>query len=305
VNLELLRTFVVAARAPTFALAGRARGVSVSAISQQVKMLEAQLSLPLFERFGRNVRLTKQGASLLTAVELNLKSLAEALAEAIEDHTKLSGVVTLVGPRTFGSFYVTPRIQSLLRKHPSLQLSQRFEVPSLAERMLTQGHTDLAILTRPAEVSGLAVAPLWTESFVAVAAPRFVKQASPERTELTLSQWRWLIFDDDLPMHARWWRAQFGKPSTRPTTVAASVASLEHLLDYALAGIGCAVLPDYLVAQPLRQGKLVEITTAGTNSRPSKSARNTLYLAWRESAPDTARVRCVKQALLSPVTGKN
>ncbi|MBL8715209.1 MAG: LysR family transcriptional regulator, partial [Myxococcales bacterium] len=57
-NLEFLRTFLLAADTGTFRRAATARSVTVSAISQQIKTLEAQLDVPLFERVGRRAQLT-------------------------------------------------------------------------------------------------------------------------------------------------------------------------------------------------------------------------------------------------------
>src|SRR5688572_10058909 len=101
VDLELLRTFVVAASAPTFREAAVRRRVSVSAISQQVKVLEGQLGIPLFERIGRRARLTASGQSLRATLTEDLARIDEALEAASSAHHEAQGRVTIGAPRPF------------------------------------------------------------------------------------------------------------------------------------------------------------------------------------------------------------
>lgn len=296
-NLELLRTFSVAARAPTFAAASRVRGVTVSAISQQVKSLEGQLGLALFERRGRRVTLTSAGLALSNELETHLGQLALALERATNAHARVEGLVTLGGPRTFGGFYVLPRLTKLLRERPGLRVDQRFEVPSVLEKQLVDGALDLAVMSRPPEAPGLDATVLTTETFVAVAAPSLLKRLPVARTEAALREWPWLAFDADLAMHAPWWRASFGRAAVPPKRLVAAAASLEHLQAFAEAGIGAVVLPDYLVGSALTARRLVHVHPS-TPGRTPRAATNTLFLVSRRGAPLTARLLAVRRALL-------
>jgi DNA-binding transcriptional LysR family regulator len=300
-NLELLRTFSVAARAPSFAAASRVRGVTVSAISQQVKALEAQLGLDLFERLGRRVRLTPEARALALEVDTHLGHLEQALARVTRAHVSIEGLVTLGGPRTFGGHFVLPRLVRLLRARPALRVDLRFDVPSALERQLIDGALDLAIMGRPTEIAGLESAVLATETFVAIVAPSLRKALPPGLTEQALAEWPWLIFDEDLAMHAPWWRSSFGRRPKTPKSVVAAVGSLEQLQSLAEAGLGAAVLPRYLVEGAVAAGRLIQVTPVNP-ARAPRRATNTLFLAWRRGAPLTARVRAVRDSLyLSPV----
>ena len=96
------------------------------------------------------------------------------------------------------------------------------------------------------------------------------------------------MFDRDLAMHAPWWRATFGRRAALPDTIVAEAGELEAMLALVEAGVGLAVLPDYVVAG---RAKVVDVTPAG-----SKPATGTLFLATR-SAPPPARVAAVLAAL--------
>ncbi|MBX7098716.1 MAG: LysR family transcriptional regulator [Myxococcaceae bacterium] len=299
INLELLRTFVVAAAHRTFGEAARARGVSVSAISQQVKQLEAQTRLALFERLGRRVRLTREGAALAEVLRTHLGQVAAALEEASGAVQRLAGLVTVGGPRTFGGHFVLPRLAPLLREHPGLRVDQVFDVPSALEPRLLDGALDFAVLGRPAQLPGLETEALAQETFVCVTAPALLRRLQGGRDEAALLGWPWLIFDRDLPMHASWWKAAFGRPAPPPARVVSATASLEQLQALAEAGLGAVVLPDYLVAPALASGALALVEPRASGARPPRPARNTLFLSWRRGAPASARTDAVRAALLA------
>lgn len=289
VSWDLLRTFLLAASARTFGAAAAQRRLTVSAISQQMKALEAALGLPLFERVGRNVRLTADGQRLWQRLQPAAATLTEALHELSERYGQVAGQVAVGSPRGFGGIWLRPRLPRLLAAHPALQLSVDFDVPSVLERRLVEGALDLCILGRPSELPGVSTQPIATETFIAVASPALARQ------HRDFAQARYLVFDDDLPMLAPWWRASFGRSAKLQPQIAARVASLDELQALAEAGAGVAVLPDYFVADAVKARRLVKLAT------PGRPATNTLFLAWRSHAVATARFLSVKAALAGPV----
>lgn len=297
VNYELLKTFVVAARARTFGAAAAERRVSVSAISQQVKALETQLGVPLFERIGRRVQLTPAGQSLAAALEAALARIDEALESAVADHTIVQGAVAVGAPRTFGRHWLGPRLPALLSAHPALTIQVEYGVPSVLERRLAEGHLDVVILARPSELPNIEARPIATETFVACAAPAYLARHGTPRSASDFRQHRFVVFDRDLAMHAPWWRASFGSKVALPENIACEVASLEQMMDLAIAGAGVVVLPDYQVAETVRAGALRILEPARGQHTRQRAARNTLFLAWRRGAIESARLRTVREAL--------
>lgn len=294
VNLERLQTFVVAARAPTFAAAARVRGVSVSAVSQQVRALEGELGHQLFERIGRRVRLTVEGRALLDTTAAHLGAIDEAIGALGSRRKAVEGVVTVGSPRTFGHHWLEPRIPALLRAAPALRLRLRFDVPSVLERLLLDGELDLALLVRPPELPGIEGRLVAQEQFVAIAAPGL---CGPFDEEALRTQ-RWLTFAGDRPMHDAWWRATFGKASKPRVDAVCEVPSLEFLLGLVARGVGLAVLPDYLVAPAIARKAVFALPVVA-----KKAAKNGLFLAWRSSTILSARFEAVRLALSPPDKG--
>ena len=284
IDYEWLRTFVAAAGARTFAEAASRRRVSVSAISQQLKLLEARLGVALFERVGRRARLTDAGRGLAESVTAELGRIDDALAGLSGQAREVRGRIRVGSPMGFARVWLRPRLPALLAAHPGLALEIDFAVPSRLERRLVDGELDLCLLVRPAELPGVVTRVVAEETFVAVGRKKLDPSLESLRSQ------RWIVFDEDLPMLRPWWRQAFGPRAPLPEQIACRVASLDEMLALAEAGVGLTVLPDYLVASSLQAGRLVALPAR----RP---ARNTLFLAWRRSVVETARFLAVRDAL--------
>ncbi|WP_437761388.1 LysR substrate-binding domain-containing protein [Sorangium sp. So ce281] len=81
-----------------------------------------------------------------------------------------------------------------------------------------------------------------------------------------------------------------------PPKIACRITSLDEMLALVIAGVGIAALPDYFIAEAVAATQVVVV-----GPRPGKgrrSARNTIHLAWRKGAAQSARFRAVQAALL-------
>jgi DNA-binding transcriptional LysR family regulator len=285
INYELLKTLVEAGSAPTFRDAARSRHVTPSAVSHQMRTLEAQIGVPLFERIGRRAKLTAAGAKLVASLRDDFGRIDEALAAVIDDASSARGTIRIGGPGPFSRMWLRPRIIALLGTHPELVLDVRFGVASVLARDLADGALDLAILGRTVDEPGLESAPIHTEELCAVASPSRRVQA----TARALREHPFAVFDDDLAMHAPWWRAAFGKKEPLPAKIVCRVASLDELLALAEADVAIVALPSFFVEESVRKKRVRILAT--------KRAKNTLHLAWRKGMHATRRFEIVREAL--------
>jgi DNA-binding transcriptional LysR family regulator len=290
---DVLRTFVVLVSAGSQSAAARALGLSVPTVSLHVRALERALGLPLFEKIGRRAVPTEAARSLALRLGDALAALGSALEETLESERRVAGVVRIGAPRPFGQFWLTPRLGPLMGRYPELVLDVSYGVPSELEAKLREGALDLALLVRDPERTGLEVREVHRERFLAVASPEQVAGADLRDA----SSRRWIAFDEDLPMLLRWWRATFG-PRARPPAIAAYVRDLAAMRALVEAGVGMAVLPDYVVATSLADHRLREVY-----ARPGRSVHNAIALAWRASSPLPRRHALVLDALAPPAAG--
>lgn len=290
-DLDLLRTFVIAEQADTLGSAARKLHVTKSAVSQKLKALETRLGVKLFERVGRNVRPTDAARTLAGSLRSAFALVDDAVETVRDEQGAIGGEVRVGAPRPFTASVLRPRIAKLLGAHPAIVLDLSFGTPTELEARLLAGELDLAVLARAPESDRVTTQELFVETFAAVASPKYFDRRGTPRALEDWDDHRVLVFDRDLPMHAAFWRATYGRAAMRGT-IACRVASLDELRAFAEAGVGIAVLPDYFVEDPIARGKLAAIRT-------SRRARNALVLAARANAVQPARVRVVRDALLA------
>lgn len=137
-SLNLLRAFEAAARLGSFKDAGDELCVTASAVSQQVKALEAQLGIALFERQPRALLLTDAGRRYATGIRPHLAAL-DSLTDALRGETRTLRV-TLMPP--LASRVVLPALADFRALHPGIDL--RIDT-SLREMDLQQRQADLAV----------------------------------------------------------------------------------------------------------------------------------------------------------------
>ncbi len=291
-NLELLRTFVDLARSPNLAGAAARRHVTRSAVSQQMKTLEAQLGVRLFERVGRSLRPTASAAGLAAALTGAFSTIDGALDAVRDAEGAIRGEVRLGAPRPFTRAYLRERLARLIAAHGELVVDVAFGTPTELERALVAGDLDLAVLARPPESGAIETALLVVETFTAVASPGYQRERGTPRSAADFEDHRLIVFDRDLPMHAAWWRATFGARAPMRGRVVCRVASLDEMLALAAAGAGIAVLPDYFIAPALAAREVVAIAPGA-----KRRARNPILLAARRGAVPSARVRALREAL--------
>ncbi|MBN8470563.1 LysR family transcriptional regulator [Corallococcus exiguus] len=297
-NHEALWTLWEVSRAGTHAAAATRLGITASAVGQQLKALERHVGVALFERVGRRARLTPAGAALVARLGEHLPAVDAALEAASEAQRAVRGEVSLGGPWPFFRYWLRPRLPGLLARHPELRLDVRFDVPSRVSRLLLDGALDLGIVGLLPDAPGLEVRPVAQEAFVAVGAPSYLKRWGTPRGARDFGAHRFIAFDADLAMLAPWWRATFGPKEPLPAQVVCRVANLDEMLALVEAGVGLAVLPDYLVAPAVREKRVVTLTPELAR-RSARKPRGTLYVAWRRAAAPTARFLAVRDWLLA------
>lgn len=282
-----------AVRGPTFGEAARRLRISPSALTQQLKAVEAAVGTRLFEPAGRLRRPTPAAVRLAAGLRPHLDGLAAALGEVAHAHGEMRGAIRIGGPAPFSRWWLRPRLARLLREHPGVQVEVHFQVASRLAGALRAGDLDFALLSGPVDEDGLVVRVIEVEEFKCVAAPGLLwRHERPGAA--ALREGRWIAFDRDLAMLAPWWRASFGRREPLPAAAVSYVANLDEMLALCIAGVGLTVLPGYFVAEALAAGSVVEVKPAAAPGRP---ARNPLNLAWRKGAVASAVFRATQELL--------
>ena len=168
--LRLLRAFCLAARHSSFKDAAARLALTPSAVSHQVKELEEQLGVTLFERRTRAVVLTPIGRQLLEDLEPALESVATAVARATNGGS-LRRHLSVVMPPFFASELFAPRLPDFNERHPDIDLHVDTSDPRPGQH---PSYSDLSVLLTPQSPEGadLQTVRLLPLQLVAVASPK-------------------------------------------------------------------------------------------------------------------------------------
>ncbi len=142
-DLELLRTLSLVQETGTLARASRRVGRTLSAVSLQLKRLEAQCGRPLFRKAGRRLELNAEGERVLAAGRRML-ALNDQLLESLrtdEAETRLR----LGVPQDVAERWLPEALARFSRAHPRVQLEVRVESNLAIRQLLTDGGLDLAV----------------------------------------------------------------------------------------------------------------------------------------------------------------
>lgn len=165
-ELQQLRYFAKAAELSNFSRAAEACMVSQPSLSQQIIKLEHELGKPLFERLGRQVRLTDAGRLLKERVDQVMAILDDAKSRICDDPN--SGRLTIAAIPSIAPYYLPGVLEGFRRVAPQVQLEVVEDITQVSLRRLSDGEVDLAILALPINHNALHLEPLFTEELLVV-----------------------------------------------------------------------------------------------------------------------------------------
>ena len=170
-NLHRLRIFVTVARHLSFTKAAAALAIAQPALSHQVKALEQELGVELFERRGRRIELTEPGRLVAATSGDVLQRLDEAARGLADLETGARGTVDVAADTTSGIYAVPTALGAFHRAHPAVEITLRVHNRTEVLRRLSEWACDLAVMADPPTEIGLGVLPFLSDLLVVVAPP--------------------------------------------------------------------------------------------------------------------------------------
>ncbi|WP_354122629.1 LysR substrate-binding domain-containing protein [Bradyrhizobium sp. LA6.7] len=169
-DIRELRYFTHVARAGSFSRAAANLNVAQPALSRQVKQLEQELGVQLFERTQRGVELTKAGSLLFSQAEDIIEHLARTLDLVRSSSDAFAGHVALGLAPTSG-LLIAPEIFGIFKSRwPHATLVIREGVSSSLEEWLQSRRVDIAVLHNPTPLDGIDMLPILHERMVLISA---------------------------------------------------------------------------------------------------------------------------------------
>lgn len=261
--LTELRAFEAAARHMSFKLAAAELGVTPTAISHQIKLLERHCGQSLFRRRPRPLGLTWAGEQLFPVIRDGLESFGEALMTVRTGAA--NGRLRITATNAFAARWLVPRLPRWREASPRLKLDI-VGTDTLLD--LKAGETDIAIRYSVKPPGDGIATELIRDTFHVVASPKLVgathRMLSPAGlARLPLIEAEWPPTDSHAPSWRRWQRAARARHKAVPDLAAlASISFREelHAIEAAIDGQGVAICSDVLIAPELASGALVPVS---------------------------------------------
>ncbi len=250
-SLRGIRTFCAAARLTSFRLAAEELFVTASAVSHQVRKLEEELQVQLFDRRGRDIELTVAGQKLFAAAAPLVAAVDDVAAELRSDYRRES--LRLSVQPFFASEMFVPRLTEFTAAHPHIDI--RIDTSDeTSERHPSSADVSIRLFRQlPQGLSGDRLFPL-----------RLVPACSPEfRNKLDITGWQ-VAKALPIVVHSsreNSWSAWSERSGIRvPKT--ANVIRLDSMIAVARAaeqGLGAALVPLPLAESWFASGRLVRL----------------------------------------------
>jgi len=253
-RLNAMSMFVSVVEAGGFARAARLMNLSPPAVTRGIADLEAHLGVRLLTRTTRVVRLTEAGAAYAEECKAILAAVQGAEARALGDAQSVRGELRVTAPVAFGQLCLAPILAEYLHQWPETRLTCLFfdRVVNLVEEGV-----DVAVRLGDLPDSSLIASQVGQVRRVLVASDDYLRRCgTPSGTESLREHALIATATATLGDQASW---HFGvgarrhgisfRPRMRSTSLLAAAQA-------AIAGVGIAQLPRYVVAQAVQAGQL-------------------------------------------------
>lgn len=270
-TLRQLAVFEAVARHLHFTRAAAALGTTQPSVSIQIKQLEDNVGLDLFEQVGKRVQLTEAGRALYQHCREISRQLAEAKI-VLERLKGIAGGQLRLAIAPAAKYFVPGMLAGFVRQHPGvvIDLHVAAREPLLAE--LEAGERDMAILTHPDD--GFAAQPILHDPLVAIAATDHPLTAARNVSLTRLAQEPFVLREPGSQtrqvIEQRFTRRSL---QIKPVMV---INSNEGIKQAVAAGLGVAIVPQHSALPEQSSGRLAVLDVAELN------LQSTWYLAHRQ-----------------------
>ena len=279
-KLDDIASFVAVAEAGSISEAARRLRLAKSVVSERLAEIERSLGATLVHRTTRKLSLTEDGAAFLERAARILREVEEATADMAERRGSLSGPLRISAPVTFGRLHLGPALFPFLARHPKLEMTLELEdrrVDAAADGF------DAVIRHGRIEDSRLVAWRLAPSRRLLVASPQYLERAGAPTSIEQLQTHRGIFY---MNRGVADWRftGPEGAVNVR-ARVALRVNNGDMMRDAAVAGLGIAHLPTFIVGAAIKAGALrvVDVGLA--------AAEEHIFLAHPEGRRSSAKLR--------------
>ena len=251
----MLAAFVKVADSASVSRAALELGVGKSVVSKRVAQLEELIGATLFARSTRRIALTPAGEAYTEFARRALAEMAAGEERLRALRSELTGRIRMSATVSWGQRVLAGKLPEFLRLHPSIEVELQ-----LVDRMVDVAYEriDIALRWSTSPPPGLMCEPVAVVGWSVVAAPAYLAEAGTPLEPADLARHSclcyWRELSDDL-----WVLAHAGRIARVRVQGRYHVDNPEAVAEAAIAGLGIAMLPDYLCQDGLADGRLMRV----------------------------------------------
>jgi len=260
ITLRQLQVFEAAARLGGYTRAAESLHLSQPAVSMQIRQLEAQAGMPLFDQIGKKVHLTDAGRTLYNHAQSILAQVNEAQLELEEMRGVRRGQLNITIASTAN--YFAPRLlAAFCQRHPEVKVSLDVSNREHILELLNETDKDLAIMGRPPQASDLVAHPFMENPLVVIAAPDHPLAQARNIPLARLNEETFI--SREVGSGTRMATERFFDEAGTRLTTAMEMSSNEAIKQAVQAGLGLGVVSVHTLEMELALGRLVILDVQG------------------------------------------
>ena len=242
---DKLKIFHTVAEASSFTKAATILNLSQSAISRQIQSLEQDLKIQLFERHARGLVLTDNGKYLFQTAHEVISKLKDVEATLSDEKDQLKGKLTVTTVVSFGTTWLTPRIQEFMTLHPDIEIELIFDDKELD---LSTRQADIGIWMRRPKQLNYIQKKLINLHYHIYGSQKYLEKNGYPKNINDLNKHKFIIYGRGAPspVFNPDWALKLGAKDNQKRKPVMKVNSVYGLLLAVQSGVGLAALPDYI-----------------------------------------------------------
>lgn len=253
-EFRTLNTFIKAANLQSFSKAAQELGYSQAAVTIQIKQLEQELGVHLFDRIGKQTVLTHQGTVFYAHATAILREISRARA-AVSNDCDLNGCLTLGTIESIGAVLLPPLIEELHRLYPNVKVRITLDSPEMLLNLMDKNAIDLVYLLDQKIYGNKWVKVLEEpENIVFISSPKHPLCALPSLTLAEAAAHPFLLTEKDASY--RFILDQYFASQGQKIEPFVEIGNTEFIIRLLKNNAGLSFLPEFAVKQEVDAGLL-------------------------------------------------
>lgn len=292
-NWQQLEYFKTIAETENFTEAADKLSVSQPALSKAMSKLEEELTVPLFEKHGRNIRLTRYGSVFLKRTEAALGEIEYGIKELNEMINPDSGTISISSLYTTGTRLIPEAVGEFLDIYPNIKFEYCMERIDNIVKGLANGQFDLGLyddIDDNISIRDIESLPVKQDELVIIVPKSHPLSNQSEVSLLALQDENFIFYSEKIKAKVTTFYETHG---LTPKSILKPNDNSMVVIGFVSAGLGISIVPHSTVI------KAEEISVLRAKEKP---CHRTIYLGWKKSTDLSSSAKLFKEFLIEFIT---